>query len=253
MGICRRAASGPVATAMTVLSPLESLVLFAGEPPTPTAITHATRGDDGPPFELRLLVPPFPWLDHYLAGPRKPSGSNEHVAIARAQSALLLHSISEDTTPEARIRALARILIALIELGGLAAILPAAQKVVERQQILRLAPHLETPEGRSALFLHRHLVQEEATVWWYHSHGMEQFGLPDLEFRSAPEEVEQARRLVEGELLYLLAGGREMCPGVIIEAVEGEQDATFEVVTAQAREGHAYGAYGALELRPLSR
>jgi hypothetical protein len=170
----------------------------------------------------------------------------------RAASSSATIAMNRPTPLEARVRACVRLMLALLDLGGIGVALPAAMQVVGRRQVLTLGPQLQTPLGLSALFLHRHMVQNGPIIW-YHCHGMEQFGLPDLESRGPLVEVETARQLVEQGVLYLLANGTALHPGLTLEAFDGDSAGMIRVAQARAVSGHSYGAYGALELTLTAR
>ncbi|WP_437995415.1 hypothetical protein WMF26_29450 [Sorangium sp. So ce185] len=81
---------------------------------------------------------------------------------------------------------------------------------------------------------------------------MAHFALPDLECRASRSEGDDAERLVDGAIDYLLDGGDALSVGTVSEVYEGVDAIRFGVAEAEPRADHAYGVFGALTLRVMA-
>lgn len=82
---------------------------------------------------------------------------------------------------------------------------------------------------------------------WVHTHGMEQFGAPDLSIRSSEQgKAAYFEALITSAALYVVGHGPTLKPGDTAElAGDG---VVYDIRQAAKSRGHCYGRYGALEI-----
>jgi hypothetical protein len=224
--------------------PLNAIVFFAGPPPPIRALPVGSP----PRFSAYLLTVPFKALERSLADPGQPLMLDERVAAAAAVSAFHLRC-ALDVPPGERLPALLGRLDVLFAAGGVAAALPAAQRVFG-PSLLAAARAEPDDVGRWLdVFVHRHAVRVGNHVW-LHTHGMEYFALPDFECTVACELV-AAQEIVDSTVERAVLDGAfaPVREGDFTE-VAGCADPAARVTVRRARNrpGHTWGFYGALEL-----
>lgn len=99
------------------------------------------------------------------------------------------------------------------------------------------------PNTMFLLLGNMHLVRDGEH--WIHTHGMDQFGLPDVETRFADQSrTAYFRGLVGNAALYMLGKGPVLKIGNTAEmAGDG---VWYRIVTAKSDSDHGYGAFGAI-------
>ncbi len=210
--------------------PLDLIALFAEDVPARKDLTAGSM----PLFAAQVVKAPFPQLAGPLEDLNQPLEPVERLHAARARAGLHLRCAA-DLHPARRLPSCLERIELLADLGAVAFVLPAAHKIFGPSAFAAVA---ERGGGAwTTLFLHRHLIEEGERVW-LHTHGMEHFGLPDLELRGALSERDAALRLLDGAIGHLLRHG------------EVQDGAPFEARPAPAAGDHEYGAWGALALAP---
>lgn len=213
------------------LPALEFLALFAGDVPPRSDL--APR--ETPRFEARRIEGPFPALGAPLEDANQPLTPVERLSAIRARAALHLRCAT-GAHPAERLPACLDRMVRLAELGAVAVVLPAAHKIIGPDAITA-AVH-RAGAAWMTVFIHHHSIPEGDRVW-YHTHGMEHFGLPDLECRAPLAASARAAALVSIGIRHLLRHG------------EVQDDAPFVSGPAAVTSEHRYGAWGALELGDL--
>jgi hypothetical protein len=167
---------------------------------------------------------------HDLTQPLEPV---ERLYAARARAALHLRC-EADVPPVRRLPgAVARARL-FFELGAVAVVLPAAHKVVGPRAFARtVAASRDDEPAWTTLFVHHHEIPDGDLVW-IHTHGLEHFGLPDVETYVPPDQRAAGRERLERGIRHLMADGG--FPGDLAHD------------EARPRADHAWGAWGAWQL-----
>jgi hypothetical protein len=223
--------------------PLDVIGLFAAAPGELPA---------APAGLLPCAVEPCPALpdilDVHLRDPEQPLGLGERGPLALARCGLRLRW-DADVPPGERLPSAVERMAALLDGGALGVYLPAACKVIGAAELAARLATLDRDETWWDLFVQSYAVLADVGVW-LHTHGLEHFGYPDLECWTPADAIAPAEHLLATAVEHLMRhGGTALWPGQIVEAVAGHEVWTrFSVREAPAVAGHAYGAYGALEL-----
>jgi hypothetical protein len=183
-----------------------------------------------------------------LSRPGQLLTEKERRACEAARDALVLRSAVE-ASPRIKLAAAATAIDRLVGLGATAVLLPAARRIVGREALLAsLLPALAQGDGWLRLFVQQYAISDGCWVWC-HTHGLEHFGLPDLEVRVAVADLPTAERLIQAAIDHLLARG-ELPQGARIDAVESDSlgAVPFVVYPARVLSDHSYGPLGALQL-----
>ncbi len=230
--------------------PLDLIALY--EYDVPRVLDLDVAG--APPFRARRLAPPFEALTAQISEAGHPMSAWERAAANGARAALQLRC-DADVPPASRLPGCVELMRRCCDAGAVAVALPAACKIVGASELAALGSRLDTVDGWLDLFVHLFVVRDDEFAW-SHTHGMEHFGLPDLECRTLVAEVGRAERLLEAGVRHLLDGtDGPFEPGDLVEATEqdGRPIARAWVYPPRDVEDHGYGAYGALQLVPDPR
>ncbi|HDP96684.1 MAG TPA: DUF4261 domain-containing protein [Euryarchaeota archaeon] len=85
---------------------------------------------------------------------------------------------------------------------------------------------------------------------WVHTHGMEQFGLPDIEIVfNDPDKLDYFTELIGNVAISMIGSGKELSNGDTIEYAGS--GVFFKIVEARKRADHSFGDFGAKALIPL--
>lgn len=236
---------------MPLLNP-QAVVLFQTLPTSAEIGRAAARSrrktDKDPTFPFELVtVDPFtawPFDDWTRLDPSlEPL---DRGMISRLSCGLLLRGSEADGRVEYH-AAWTGLILLLLQLGGAAVLFPESYRLVPARHIIaRIDP--EQPAQWRSILLNRHIVSD-ATRIWYHTHGLINWGLPDLEIWTEPETSGLGRRLIEGEIERLLNGGAPLPSGSIVEAFEGRQRVAFSMRPGTRQvPGHSFGSRGVVEL-----
>jgi len=92
-----------------------------------------------------------------------------------------------------------------------------------------------------------HHVAEEKRIW-IHTHGMEQFGVPDIQlFYPANDNADSLyQEVIDNTAAYLIDNGPIVDPGETVD-IDG-RGAIYRAKSVSRDDNHPYGAYGAIEL-----
>jgi len=235
------------------LPPLEIIALFTGDAPRLNKRGQLPRGPRNEvPSQARAVTAAEVALARYLARPAQPLTASERAAAEAAQGALWWRC---DAPADARLRlrAGARWIARMQQIGAVAILLPAARKILGPTALTPALPALHVdPDAWLTLFVQQYALFDEGSAWC-HTHGMEHFGLPDLECRTAAGDLPRAERLIQAAIDHLLASGAGgLAVGQVVDAVEsdGSGSIRFRVAPATEVPGHEYGPCGTLQLVP---
>lgn len=216
---------------------LEAVVVFHGDrPPSPSELTDeldaVAAGLDRVPAEHAVRISTLP-----------------HAQPPPSTHALLFSCAAVNGPPCDRPALLYRVLSRLTACGAISAWLPAASKWLDASDMAALAAMPAESAYETMLTMHAVAVGDEL---WLHTHGMQQFELPDLECRVAPPVSELASRLVDNVARYLIGGGRTVVPGALLEGPDPQGPVRFAVDVAAVPDDHPFGRLGAwtLSLNP---
>ncbi len=96
------------------------------------------------------------------------------------------------------------------------------------------------------LFTNMHFVDEHGS-YWIHTHGMEQFGLPDVEVRfSEREDWRYYRELVGNASIYMIENGPVLKPGETAEL--GKDGTVYRISNPRKNKEHRFGVFSSIEL-----
>jgi hypothetical protein len=230
--------------------PLDIVTLFNGEIPARLSLNV----EGAPTFHTHRLDPPYAPLDGHLADRCQPVTQEERRAAENACAALLLRCEADDP-PATRLPGGVELMRRCCANGAVAIVLPAAQKIIGPSALAALAPELDSVVGWLKLFLQLCTVHDERYAW-SHTHGMEHFGLPDLECRTALAEASLGEGLILECVHHLMEyGGDALNIGDFfeVEASGSRPLSRFWVYPPRGVVDHDYGAYGALQLVPDPR
>jgi hypothetical protein len=123
------------------------------------------------------------------AGPQEPDERIHQKMEEAGASALvfLLRDGSDVSTPVSKLRALCRPVWRLLELGATGVAFPEGGTMLSAET-LRLLPIEDLAAGHSYLFVSSGLAEKSHGKLWFRTHGMAQFGLPDL-CHGVPEDL----------------------------------------------------------------
>ncbi|MDI7278220.1 MAG: DUF4261 domain-containing protein [Anaerolineae bacterium] len=151
--------------------------------------------------------------------------------------------------PLARVRFTARVLLALLDLldGAIGYVNVAAQSYVPRETLQAYLPdHPLEPAGLFLLFGNAQFV-EEGSGHWVHTHGMEQFGVPDIEVTTAEDnQAHHCWNLLASAAAYMIERGPILKPGHTAELLG--DGVIYRIREARVEPNHPYGQCGAIEL-----
>jgi hypothetical protein len=229
--------------------PLDVFALFEQEPPRQSDLAIA----GSPPFRARPVNAPPQLLGH-LAEPGQPLNAEERAVAALSRGVLHIRC-EADLPPAERLPGCVEVIWRCWALGALAFVLPAAHKIIGPSALGAVAPQLDNVTGWLKLFLQFYVVRDDEHAW-SHTHGMEHFGLPDVECRTVLAEVPMAERLLRASIHHLMdVGGDALELGDLVEATESDDQpiARAWVYPPRPVVAHEYGVYGALQLVPDPR
>jgi hypothetical protein len=93
-----------------------------------------------------------------------------------------------------------------------------------------------------------HVTDGRETKGWVHTHGMDDFGLPELEMRDIPGFlVEEAARMLKGVCDYMLDSGNKVCLG---ETMAFSERTVFRFVMAVPISGQEVERWQIVEVEP---
>ena len=148
----------------------------------------------------------------------------------------------------ARVRFTAQVLLSLAELHG------ALGYVNVSAMLYRPISLIETFFSQSEietadlymLFAHTHSVRDDGSTW-VHKHGLEQFGIPDLQTRFADSnQHEYYWELISDASIYMIENGPVLKPG---DTVELKDDGViYGIKAATPDPDHPFGSLGCLEI-----
>lgn len=123
------------------------------------------------------------------AGPQKPDERVEQKLNEAGASVLvfLVADGSDVSTPMSKLKALCRPVWRLLELGASGVAFPEGGTVISAET-LRMLPIDDVGPGHSYLFISSGLAEKAHEKMWFRTHGMAQFGLPDL-CHGVPQEL----------------------------------------------------------------
>jgi hypothetical protein len=170
--------------------------------------------------------------------------------LRRHQAAVLLDHGSVSPTPVERLRFAGQVLLTLLQLDEAVGFVDfSAQSYRAKSQWM---PEFEGKTSLDVfdlflLFANVHNVDMGDSVWM-HTHGMEQFGLPDLEvWFSDKGNHEYYYALVSDVVLYMVETGNVLRVGDTAELMG--DGIIYDIAEAEPEEWHAYGAFGAIQLK----
>jgi len=152
--------------------------------------------------------------------------------------------------PAARVRFAAQTLLALAELDG------ALGYINVSAMLYRPRSHVESffkqknleSTDLYLLFVHTHSVEDNGGIW-LHTHGLEQFGAPDLQTRfSDTNRHEYYWELLSDASIYMIENGPVLKPGDTAE-LKGD-GVIYKIASAKPDPDHPFGAFGSLEIIP---
>lgn len=183
-------------------------------------------------------------LSSYLEDPGQPLTESERDLVARARWGLRLVSQAADRSSQlAHMLELATV---LVQRGAYGLALPAAMRLVGAAHLETVLAEPTDAERWAALFVHRHAVTQGERLW-LHTHGLEYFGLPDLECVEHLHHAGESDRILRAVLRQLTnGGGSALRLGDVIERVDG--GTRFQLVPSVPVEGHLSGAYGIVRI-----
>jgi hypothetical protein len=115
-----------------------------------------------------------------------------------------------------------------------------------RSQVDALLSATLTPDELFLLLGSVHTVGEGAGAW-IHTHGMEQFGVPDLQIHLADaSDQEYYRDVLINAAIYMIDRGPVLKPGDTAELVG--DGVIYRILKAKRNRLHPFGEYGCLEL-----
>lgn len=115
-----------------------------------------------------------------------------------------------------------------------------------RSQVDALLTATLTPDELFLLLANAHTVGEGAGAW-IHTHGMEQFGVPDLQMRLADTgDQDYYRDVLINAAIYMIDRGPVLKPGDTAELVG--DGVIYRIKSVKRDRLHPFGEYGCLEL-----
>jgi hypothetical protein len=223
---------------------IEAIIVFEGSLPP----VEALRVPNGRPglFDARAVHLPPEMLASYIDDPGQPLVETERNQLARAHVGLKLVSRTAETrTQVARLIELTSTMFAH---GACAVVLPAALRIFGETQLARAFIEPTEIESSLALLVHHHVVAR-GELAWLHTHGMQHFGLPDVECVEPLHFAGQVSRTIRAVLHRLVVGP----PLRFGDVVEHDTDAAmYRLVSSPPVEGHEFGGYGVARLHRVA-
>jgi hypothetical protein len=219
----------------------EAIVIFPDALPAPAMLRVSTSRPAQ--FDGIAVACSPDLLSSYLADPGQPLTAAEYERVAGARCALRLVSRSVDRPSQ--LAHLVELATALLHRGACAVALPAAMRLFGAAQLEQALAEATDAERWAALFVHHHAVTQGERVW-LHTHGMQHFGLPDLECVEHLHRAGEADRMLCAVVRRLTSGGPALRLGDVIERVDG--GARFQLMPSVPVEGHLVGAHDVVRL-----
>jgi hypothetical protein len=139
-------------------------------------------------------------LSIYLADPGQPLTQAEHDLVAGARHGVRLLSRSGDRSSQ--LAHMVELAATLFQRGACAVALPAAIRLFGAAYLEQALAEPTGAERWAALFVHHHAVTQGERLW-LHTHGMQHFGLPDLECVEHVHRAGEAHRILRAVLRRL--------------------------------------------------
>lgn len=219
---------------------IEAIVIFRGDLP-PSATIGATS-DRPAMFDATAVSCSPEMFASYLDDPSQPLDEAERHELADEHVGIRLLGHTDD--PWRQLPRLVEQTSALIEHGACAVVLPAALRVFGAAQLGRALLEPTDVERWLALFVHHHAVDQGERVW-LHTHGMQHFGLPDVECVELLQLAGNANRAIRAVLRRLVAGP----PLHIGDVIEHDTaTARFRIVPSIPVLGHGFGVHDVVRL-----
>jgi hypothetical protein len=219
----------------------EAVVVFPDELPAPAMLRVQTSRPAL--FDGIAVACSSDLLSIYLADPGQPLTQAEHDLVAGARWGVRLVSRSADRSSQ--LAHMVELAATLFQRGACAVALPAATRLFGAAHLEQALAEPTDAERWAALFVHHHAVMHGERLW-LHTHGMQHFGLPDLECVEHVHRAGEAHRILRAVLRRLTSGGPALRLGDVIERVDG--GTRFQLVPSSPVEGHLLGAYDVVRL-----
>jgi hypothetical protein len=214
-------------------------------------VTTYLLGHDAHAMRLRVSTRPLPEnltrISIQGSPGLEPSAAAE---VARHQGFILADDLAGPPDAVERVRFAAMALLALLESeGALGHVNTSAMCYQTRDTALaRVSDDDLNAAALYLLFTNRHLV-DEGSRRWLHTHGMEQFRLPDLQVRFAdPDQTAAYDDLIGNTAVYLIENGPILEPGHTASLAGDER--VFGIKATPPDPQHPFGAQGCLEIVP---
>jgi hypothetical protein len=221
----------------------EAIVIFPGAIPPATTLTEAASRPAM--FDATAVRCAPEMIERYLDDPSQPLGEDERSDLAGVHVGLRL--IGHATDPHQQLQHFMKLVAALFETGARGVVLPAALRIVGASQHARSLLEPTEVERRLALLVHHHTVVDGERVW-LHTHGMQHFGLPDIECVEPLHLAGEANRVIRAVLHRLVVGP----PLGLGDVIEHDGASRFRLVPASPVEGHAFGVRDAVRLHRVA-
>lgn len=223
---------------------IEAIVIFREDLPPPTTIGAAS--DRSAMFDATAVICSPEMFAIYLDDPSQPLDEAERHELAGVHPGLRLLGHADD--PWRQLPHLVAQTSGLIDHGACAVVLPAALRVFGAAQFERALLEPTDIEQWLALFVHHHAVDQGARVW-LHTHGMQHFGLPDVECVELLHLVGDANRAIRAVLRRLVTGP----PLHIGDVIEHDAAvARFRIVPSIPVVGHGVGVHDVVRLERVT-
>jgi hypothetical protein len=142
-----------------------------------------------------------------------------------------------------------KIMISLLRSGGC-----LGYTCVTSQVFRTTAWAIDTLEGEELrsvtlfkLLTNVHFVKENSSCWM-HTHGLDQFGVPDLEMRFGDEiEYNEQYRVLANAARYMIERGPILKPGDTIRLTEDGK--IYRIVSSRQDRNHPFGALGSIKIQ----
>lgn len=200
---------------------------------------------------VRLIVSDVPLPEQLVDVTLKEAwhlNEDEKAALREHRAYILLEYLMGAESAEERVKFAAQALQILLEDENAIAVIDTSSRLYRSRKDLEffLKDSKLPAAGLFLLFVNTHFVQEEGRLWM-HTHGMEQFYVPDVEVYFKEQDRESYyRELLSDAAIYMIHKGPVLKEGHTVE-LQGD-GIIYDIKSVKASEEHPYGAFGAVEI-----
>ncbi len=190
---------------------------------------------------------PSKLIDTTILGNQKLTDADKE-SLRKHKGYILVHYPLKSDKPTERIHFTAQLLLSLLQMHDSLGYMNASAMLYTPQRECKKFFKNDMLEATDlfTLFVGLHLV-DEGDVLWLHTHGMEQFGTPDLQVRFKEKDRQKYYwELISNASVYMINMGPVLKPGDTAE-LKGDGN-IYKLKSGKKDTENEFGAFGSLEI-----